>query len=172
MGNIGTEAFRKALLEDLKQYQKNMGLYIGQEIATALTEEAHDAIRNFYTSYHPNYYERNYNFWRSYRKVHTNINGTRTVGVELLPDSIPNVYTGRSSSPMEVFGRVYYLGWHGIASGQINENGELKAPIMSPSPYKRIASKRDEIIENPYPYINKAREKAKKRDKYQVLKLD
>lgn len=156
---------RSLILADLKQYEKNFRLHIGQEISTALTEEAHMAIKDFYGSYHPNpeSYIRHYNFWKSYRKINRDINGTRYAGVELLPDNLPDVYSGLDSSPVDVFYRVY-LGAHGIASYQ------GKIPFMSPSPFTRLINKRNEILSNINEYVNRAYEKTKK-DSYALIKF-
>lgn len=158
-------ALRKLIMDDLKQYQKNFSLHMGQEIADALTEEAHNAIRDFYASYHPNpeSYVRHYNFWKSYQRIHTNNNGRRLAGVKLLIDELPDVYNGRESSPQDVFYRVY-LGAHGIASYQ------GKIPFMSPTPFTRLYKKRKEIVENYDYYVKRAYEKAKK-DKYKIIKV-
>ena len=172
MSKINTSALKKVILEDLKQYQKNFSLHMGQEISNVLYEEAHSAIRDFYTSYHPDYYERNYNFWKSYKKINTSKGGARIAGVELLVDQLPDDYRKQSgntfyssyasANPEDVFWRVYGFGWHGIASLQ------NKAPTLSPPPYERLIKKRDEIVANPSIYAEKAYRKAKK-DKYNYL---
>lgn len=172
--------FRKAVINDLKAYGKNFNLHLGQEIANALTEEAHMAIKEFY-SWHPKIYKRHYNFWHSYRKYHRNINGRRFAGVKLLLDEFPDDYRKQSghtkyssyssAAPEDVFWRVYGFGWHGIASLQVNDNGEFRAPTMSPSPYERLINKRNEIITNQDYYAELAYKRAKK-DKYEVMKFE
>lgn len=177
---------RKQLKEDIENYQYNLGLCMGQEIANDLTETAHLAITNFY-SWKPEYYERHWNFWNSYRKVHTNHNGVRTAGVELLLEQFPDDYKTQRSKlpsgkyisttkydsysrfdPKDIFWRVYGFGWHGIASLEKNKNGEWRAPTMSPSPYQLLINKRDEIIKNSDKYQKKASNMAR-RKKYNLL---
>ena len=163
--------FAELLEKDLKKLQNNIARYAIQEIADDLANETENAIEIFYSQYDPEdlslhnghiYYYRHWNFRKSFKRYYENHNPRYIGGVELLPDSIPNVYRGRSSSPMEVFGRVYYLGWHGIASGQ------GKVPIMSPSPMQIIMRKYDDIKENSEKYFNNAVQKALK-DTYNII---
>lgn len=180
MGSADVRKIMDIIIEDIKQYEINANRHLGKMITDILAEEAHCAIKDFYTSYHPKYYVRNYNFWKSYKKVHRVKGNTRIAGVELLVDDFPNDYSKQSgntrfssykyANPEDVFWRVYGFGLHGIASLQINSDGEFRAPTMSPSPYKRIIDKRDEIIKNQNKYKELAYAKAEK-DKYNILKF-
>ncbi len=163
--------FIDLLEKDLKKFQNNIARYTVQKMADDLTKEAKNAIEKFYSQYNPEdsslhngriYYYRHWNFRKTYKRHYENHNPKYVGGIELLPDSLPDVYTGRSSSPMEVFGRVYYLGWHGIASGQ------GKVPIMSPSPMQLIMNKYDEIKRNSDNYFNEAVQKALN-DNYSII---
>lgn len=155
--------FLDLLEEDLYNFQNNIARYAIQQMADDLTEECNRAIETFYSQYNPEdpslhngrvYYYRHWNFRKSFKRYYENHKPRYVGGIELLIDSFPDVYTGRSSSPKEVFGRVYYLGWHGIASGQ------GRAPIMDPSPMKSIMRKYDEIYKNKDSYFNSAVKKA------------
>ena len=152
--------FRELLFNDLNKYSENICKLLAQDIAEILTKEAQNAIVDFYT-YQPKYYYRHNNFKYSFKKNYKNRNPRFYGGVELLMDSIPDIYSGSNSSPNSVFERVY-SGYHGIASFQ------GKAPIMSPSPMKRILSKRQEILNKQNEYIDIAENKAKQM-KYNLL---
>lgn len=155
------ENIKKILLQDLNKYAANISKYMAQTIADELTEEAELAINDFYNQYNPKYYYRHGNFTKSFKRKYSNHNPVFSGGVELLEDSLPNVYTGRNSSSESIFWRVY-LGYHGIASMQ------GFAPILSPSPIQRLYNKRDEIIKNSKKYENKAIKKAQS-DSYTYL---
>lgn len=154
-------SFVDLLEEDLKKLQNNIAKYAVQEMADELTEEAKNAIDYFYSSYDPKYYFRHDNFNRSYKRYYKNKAPRYIGGVELLEDSIPNVYRGTDSSPKSVFERVYG-GLHGIASLQ------NRAPIMAPSPMERILNKYDEIIADKDKYFNIATSRAM-RDSYNII---
>ena len=165
------KSFADLLEEDFNKLQNNIAKYTVQKIADDLAEETKIAIEKFYRHYDPEdltlhngriYYYRHWNFRKSFKRYYKNRKPLYIGGVELLPEELPNVYTGRSSSPMEVFGRVYYLGWHGIASGQ------GKVPIMNPSPMKIIMTKYDEIKNNSDEYFRYAIGKALN-DSYNVI---
>lgn len=145
------------LKNDLNKYASNIGKYMAQSIADDMTKEASSVISDFYNQYDPKYYYRHNNFIKSFKRKYSNHNPIFSGGVELLEDSLPNVYFGRNTSPESVFWRVY-LGYHGIASIQGN------APIMSPSPIQRLYNKRDEIVNKISQYKNKAISKAKTDD--------
>lgn len=152
------------IVSDVEQYQKdsemyikNIAKYMAKKIADDLTEEAHSAIREFYTSYHPKDYVRHYNFWDSYKRICRKRNGVYRTGVELCVNKLPNEYNMKEKTrkisndpsysiswidnkPEDVFWRVYDFGWHGIAS-KIYDT----VPIMSPTPHERIKDKYDYI---------------------------
>lgn len=177
MAKNNNEDFKTILLKDIEKYEHYLCKYIGEKVAEDLSEEAFNSIKYFYTSYHPKYYVRNYNFWKSY-KSSLNIKGNKaTAGVELLVDQLPNDYIKQSgytkyssyslSQPEDVFWRVWGFGWHGIASLQ---ECEVQPPIMSPSPYNRLINKRKDIINNYKEYEKEAMKKVQKL-KYNVLQF-
>lgn len=175
--------FRNQLISEIKQLEKDECKYMAQMIANDLTQEARNAIVEFY-SWKPEYYIRNYNFWKAFKKVHINKGEKRVAGVELMIDSFPNDYIRKSTRnslldnsyksstryfsysmqrPEDVYFRVVYGGWHGIASLQGN------APTMSPSPYEKIIDKQEEIIKNQEIYKRRAEELAFKNGNYSIL---
>ena len=164
--------FADLLEQDLYNLQVNISKYTIQKMADDLSKECEHAIDMFYAQYNPEdpsihngrvYYYRHWNFKKcSYKRYYRNHEPRFIGGVEFLMDSFPDVYKGRSSSPKEVFGRVYYLGWHGIASGQ------GLTPIMDPSPMKLIMRKYDEIYKNKDRYFNSAVQKALKHN-YNII---
>ena len=162
--------FADELEKDLKKLQTNVARYTMLKMTDDLEKECEYAIKTFYSHYNPEdptlhngrvYYYRHWNFWKSYKRAYENHNPRFIGGVELLTDSLPNVYKGTDSSPRSVFGRVY-LGYHGIASFQ------HRAPIMSPSPMKIITKKYYEILRNKDSYFNEAVHKALK-DNYTII---
>lgn len=157
------EQLREDLKNDLIKYGQNIAKYMAQEIADDLSQEAHQAITDFY-KYKPIYYLRheNFNNWKSYKRYYKNHGDRFTGGVDLLPSAIPDVYSGSNSSPMEVFERVYG-GFHGISSITLGV-----PPIMDPSPIERILDKKTEILNDYSKYERNASQKAKK-DKYIFL---
>lgn len=178
---------KKQLYNDIKKYNTAVTYYLAKDIADTMYEEAHSAIRYFYSQYHPHEYVRHWNFWATYKRIGTHYGSKKnTVGVELLLNEFPDEYRNSRSKrgvvdkddkkevfyyesfhrndPQDVFWRVYKFGWHGIASLQ----PETGVPTMTPSPYVRLINKRDEIIKNKDDYIERAKEKAKKGN-YNIL---
>ena len=145
--------FRKQLGEDLINYGKNICKLLAQDITDNLVQESRLSIKDFYL-YSPKKYfihgNFNYSFRRDYKNRYPRFYG----GVELLIDSLPDVYTGTNSDPKSVFWRVY-SGYHGIASFQ------GYAPIMRPAPINRILNKREELIKQQDRYIGNAEKKAR-----------
>lgn len=160
MGTL-TGAFTELLEVDLRKLQNNIAKYTVQEMADDLTEEARIAIEDFYGDYTPIYYLRHNNFYRSFKRYYKNSAPRYIGGIELLQDSIPNVYRGTDSSPQSVFKRVY-SGLHGIASLQ------GRTPITNPSPMERIEKKYEEILNNSNAYFRRATSKAL-RDGYNII---
>lgn len=159
------------LQQDLNKFKSNMSKYIVQEIADDLTNECKNAIADFYAQYDPEdpsnhhgrvYYYRHWNFKKSFKRFYKNHNPRYIGGVELLEDSLPNVYTGKNSDTSNVFWRVY-SGLHGIASIQ----GYVPSMKMD-SPYNRLINKQQEIIKNKDKYFNNAFKKAEN-DSYNVI---
>lgn len=157
------EQLRQDLKEDFVKYGKNIARYMALEIADDLSQEAHIAITEFYT-YKPKYYYRhnNFNNWKSYKRYYKNHGDRFTGGVDLLSSAIPDVYSGKYSSPLEVFNRVYN-GFHGLSSANL-----AIPPAMDPSPNERILDKKDAILSDYSKYENNAAQKAKN-DTYNYL---
>lgn len=147
------------LRADMNKLKNNISKYTIQEITNDLYEECQSAINDFYSQYEPKHYYRHYNFRKSFKKYKSH--NSYIGGIELLEDSLPNVYKGRNSSPESVFWRVY-LGFHGIATMQ------GYAPFMKPSPIERLYQKRDEIIQKKDMYFNNALNKALS-DSYNII---
>lgn len=163
-------SFADLLEQDLRNLQSNIAKYTIQKMADDLTKECEKAIETFYSQYDPEdpslhngrvYYYRHWNFRKSYKRYYDNHDPKFVGGVELLIDSLPNVYEGTNSDPRSVFGRVY-LGYHGIASFQ------GRAPIMSPSPMRLIVEKYYEILNNKDEYFDEAVSKALK-NSYNII---
>lgn len=154
------ETFKELLISDLTKYSENICKILAQDVADILTNETKNAISDFY-SYAPKYYLRHDNFNYSFRRDYKNRSPRFYGGVELLMDSLPDVYKGTNSDPNSVFWRVY-SGYHGIASFQ------GRAPIMNPAPITRILNKRTEIVHNQNKYIDLAENKARQQ-KYNIL---
>lgn len=159
------------LREDLNKFKNNVSKYTAQAIADDLTNECKKAIEDFYAQYDPEdpknhggkiYYYRHWNFRKSFARYYKNRSPRYIGGVELLEDSLPDVYKGKNSDPMNVFWRVY-SGLHGIASIQ-----GLVPEMKMDSPYNRLIDKRLEILNNKDKYFKDAISKAKK-DSYYIL---
>ena len=172
MGRIITdlEKFQEEIESDAYKYATNIAKNMAKLIANDMYEETSSAIEKFYKNWDPEdptnhngrvYYYRNWNFRRSYERYYKNRDPYFIGGVYLLPQNIPNVYTGKRSNPEDVFRRVY-LGYHGIASFQ---KTNPQVPIMDPSPIRIINDKFRYIEKNIDKYENQAKEIAKK-DKY------
>ena len=162
--------FIDLLEEDLYDFQNNIAKYAVGGMADDLTKECKNAIELFYSHYNPEdpalhggriYYRRHWNFKKSSKRYYKNREPRYIGGVELLIDSIPNVYKGDNSDPKSVFERVYD-GYHGIASFQ------GRAPIMNPSPIEIIMDKYEEIFNNKNKYFDNAVKKALTH-KYNIL---
>ena len=147
------------LISDINKFKYNIGKNFAELVANELTKEAKNAIDDFYNQYDPEdpsmhngrvYYYRHWNFRKSFRTYYKNRSPKFVGGVELLQDELPDVYSGKNSSPQSVFDRVY-LGLHGIASLQ-----DLGIPRLKPTPIRRILEKQKYIVENQDLYTNKA----------------
>ena len=138
------------LSSDIKKLKINISKNVARKIADELRDECRNAIEDFYSSYDPIYYYRHMNFRKSFRRYYEKHGDNYVGGVELLEDSLPDVYSGRNSDPTNVFWRVY-TGLHGIASIQ----GYAPSMKMN-SPYNRLLDKQQEIIKNKDKYINEA----------------
>ena len=159
------EQFIEDIQADAHKYATNIAKYMAQDIADEMRDVARSAINTFYNQYDPEdpskhngqiYYYRHWNFEKSFRRYYRNRDPYFIGGVVLLRNELPNVYTGRKSSPHNVFDRVY-AGYHGIASFQ---DCNPPVPIMRPSPHKIITDKFKEIQKNLKDYENKAAKKA------------
>lgn len=169
MGGVITdlEQFQKEIESDAYKYATNIAKNIAKQIANDMYEETSSAIERFYKDWDPEdptnhnghvYYYRHWNFKKSYKKYYKDRNPYFIGGVYLLPQNIPDVYTGKRSAPEDVFRRVY-LGYHGIASFQPTNP---KVPIMAPSPIRIINDKFKEIEKNIGAYESKAAKLARK----------
>ena len=154
--NIDTQMMqiKKNLKSDLIKYGNNIAKNTAKIISDILTQEAFFAIEDFYNQYEPKYYYRHMNFRKSFKRSYKNRTSIFSGGVELLEDSLPDVYSGKNSKPESVFWRVY-LGYHGIASLQ------GYTPIMKPSPIQRLYNRKNEILNNQNKYTSMAEKLAR-----------
>lgn len=161
---------REALKSDFIKYQNNIGRHITQKMTDDLTDYAKSVIEDFYDQYTPKesiHYKRHGYFRDVPQRYYKKRGDVFIGGVDLIND-LPDVYFGSYSEPEQVFNRVIFGGLHGYASLGIPKGITTIPPEFQPSPYDRIAQRRDEILNNYLDYIDEAVEKSKK-DSYAIL---
>lgn len=131
-----------AVEKEIKKNLSSLCKRIATQIRDDLTEAAEKAIAEFYASYNPISYDRNYwNFENySYRKYYYNNNNKRFIGgVQLTPGYLFDLYEDDTYDVYESF----FSGFH----GPINKMKKVFPDmIMKKSPLEMIYEKRNEII--------------------------
>lgn len=81
----------KELIKDIQQYGNNIAKNIATQVRDALTEEYNYSVQQFYASYDPKQYQRQYSLYNTGKKYYRNPHGTRFHGgVEIYPDKMGN----------------------------------------------------------------------------------
>lgn len=145
-------------LQRLRKYTDNVCRATAGGIRDELTQEAASAIAYFYYEDYPNpkVYNRHFQFENnSFEKYYAKSGKYYYGGVRLTPEQMNDVY---QQSVDIVFDSVY-SGLHGPVIAYLRAGNQL--PIMTPSPLERILNKRDEIIQNPQEYIERAKQRVK-----------
>lgn len=149
--------------QDFELYKNSLGRNLAGQFRNELTLAATNAMGEFYGDYTPHKYKRHYyNFMEyAFRKYYSNPhNKIFRGGVELTPELLKDIYV---ESPDTVFEDVFMGGYHGP--------NEYAPKQMKKSPLEMVYEKQKEIYKNPMPYIERAKEKAKK-ENYKVLQFD
>lgn len=153
----------KLIESDLDHYKNTLGRSLAGQFRDELTLAATNAMGEFYGDYTPNQYKRHYyNFMEyAFRKYYSNPhNSIFRGGVELTPNLLKDIY---AESTDKVYEDVFIEGYHGP-----NEYAPKK---KEKSPLEMIYEKQNEIYKDPMPYIERAKEIAKK-GKYKILQFD
>ena len=159
MGKNNKVYIDNILKNELQKYATEVAIGLATKVRDELTEITSYAIDEFYKSYTPVSYNRNYyNFKKnSFTKFYQNShNSIIRGGVELTPDNLDSIY---STDKYIVFNTVY-SGIHGFPS---------VTPTMNPNPYKIITDYRNDIISNIQDYKMYGIQRANKNN-YTMLK--
>lgn len=146
--------------DEIRQYCKKVLSNVAGQIRDELTQEAQNAIEDFYNDYNPLYYHRHYwNFYNnSFKKYYSNAHGVIfRGGVELTPQNMSDIY---KEKPEWVFDSVY-AGFHGIAGMFVSPKTFTVTPRMNPSPMEMLLAKRDNIVKNIDTYVANAEKNVK-----------
>ena len=140
-------------IDDVVEYQNNVGKFAAQEVADKMTQTAYDAITQFYDSWQPEYYQRHYyNFLKKSFKsyYHNDGRGRFTGGVIISPEWMDDIYRAsmRNDLGTEFVFDLVYEGHHGWDTGWRKPTEPVThgfGPRMQPTPL--------ELIERKYRYI-------------------
>lgn len=123
-----------AIKPDLEKYVKSFAKAVAEEAKTRLTEYAKNvALEDFYSSYNPDYYSREYNIYNRTTHPYKKNNGnTYYGGVEVSSRSMAEYTAPHKWSNEQIFYSVMYWGFHGH---------EFSTP-----PYYLIVNYRDSIL--------------------------
>ena len=127
------------------------------KIADELTQEARNAISDFYNHYpNPVLYKRQGGLNSSYKRFYRNPHGTvYRGGVELMPGSgsYHSCISREAVGSDFVSALAIFNGEHGNVQA-LPYSVNTIPPVMSPSPYEKIEEKRNAILMNIYDYLN------------------
>lgn len=122
------------LRKDLQRFGNQVAKNIATKSRDELTKEFAWTITNFYTSYAPTQYERNWQLYKAYEKYYQNAHGNIYYGgVRILSDKMQDLY---HDSPDEVLSTVLE-GFHGRSNRWIQ---------TEPAPLEHIIKFRDSLI--------------------------
>jgi hypothetical protein len=77
------------LIKDFQKYGNNIARNIATQVRDALTEEYNYSVQQFYGSYDPQQYKRQYSLYNTGKKYYRNPHGTRVHGgVEIFSDKM------------------------------------------------------------------------------------
>ncbi len=105
----------KELEKDVQKYGNNIAKNIAIQVRDALTEEYNYSVQQFYASYDPKDYKRQYSLYNTGKKYYKNPHGTRFYGgVEIFPDKM-----GKHHDSNDYVLNISLMGIHGEPSIEI-----------------------------------------------------
>lgn len=146
--NINTSGINNMIEEVIKEL-KTKAMDAGKWAADELTNEAREAISDFYGSYSPVMYSRSNGLDNSYKRYYSNKHGNIIYGGVELTDSSSSYHssiTGQGIDNAFVTSLAWFAGRHGFTEA-FPESFHVRnyPPVMSPTPHQRLITKLHDV---------------------------